>query len=129
VDEEPVVSTSSRNGREAENKVAQALRDAGFIHAEPRARRGRSDTGDITGLPGVVIEVKAAKELELAKFMNQAEAERANAGADLAVLWHKRRGKSNPEDWYVTISGRTFLELLTAWWAPWQPTTPEVRSE
>jgi hypothetical protein len=107
------VSRSKRVGTAAETLVVDFLRLAGFRYAERRALKGQADCGDVTGLPGVVIEVKACKEMKLAEWMDETEAERENAGADIAVCWHKRRGKGSPRDWYVTMTGAQFLDLLS----------------
>ena len=108
------MSRSKQIGTAAETLVVNCLRAAGFIHAERRALRGVNDQGDVTGIPGVVIEVKAEKAMTLASYMDETEAERKNNGADLAVCWHKRRGRGDPLDWYVSMSGAQFVELLQA---------------
>lgn len=90
------------------------LRGNGAPHVERRALNGSSDQGDISGLPGVVIEAKDCRALELSTWLNEAETERANARADLAVVWHHRRGKSSPGDAYVTMTGATLVALLRA---------------
>jgi hypothetical protein len=106
------VSRSKRVGTAAETLVVNFLRLGGFRYAERRALMGTNDCGDVTGIPGVVVEVKAHRELKLAEWMDETEAERANAAAALAVCWHKRRGKGSPGEWYVTMTGAQFLTLL-----------------
>lgn len=52
------------------------------------------DRGDIAGLPGVVIECKAHREIELASFMDEAIREAANFPTPaMPVLVVKRRNK------------------------------------
>lgn len=106
------MSKSKRTGTAAETLVVNFLKAHGFRYAERRALAGVNDCGDVTGLPGVVVEVKAHRELKLAEWMNETEAERKNAHATLAVCWHKRRGKSSPGEWYVTMTGDQFVDLL-----------------
>jgi hypothetical protein len=106
------VTRSKRIGTAAESLVVELLRLKGFPYAERRALKGHQDCGDVTGIPGVVIEVKAHKEMKLAEWMDETEAERVNAAAAVAVCWHKRRGKGNPMDWYVTMTGAQFVALL-----------------
>lgn len=101
-----------RRGREGEDAVAGYLVSRSFVHAERRRQRGARDEGDIAGIPGTVHEVKVCKELELAKWIDEAAAERANAGADIAAVWHKRRGHPSPAEWYVTMTGAEFADLL-----------------
>jgi len=59
-----VTSPQKRKGSAAELAVAKWLRKLGWIHAE-RSRAGwQDDRGDIDGMPGVCIEVKAEKKIE-----------------------------------------------------------------
>lgn len=108
------MTTSKAKGTRWEGAVVDYLRGRGAPHAERRALGGTKDRGDIAGLPGVVVEAKSAARLELGAWLAEAEAERANDGADLAVVWHKRRGKTSPGDGYVTMTGATLIQLLTA---------------
>lgn len=106
------MSASKKKGTAAESAIVTYLRSIGFIHAERRALNGNLDRGDITGIPGVVIEAKNCARQELAAWVAEAEAERANDRADVAAVWHKRRGKGSPADWFVTMTGAQFAALL-----------------
>jgi hypothetical protein len=106
------MSASKRKGTAAESAVVAFLHAAGFVQAERRTLNGAKDRGDIAGIPGVVIEVKNCARQELAAWVAEAELERDNDGASLGVVWHKLRGRSNPGDWFVTMSGAQFANLL-----------------
>jgi hypothetical protein len=106
------MSASKRKGTTAETAVVTFLRTVGFTQAERRTLNGAKDRGDITGLPGVVIEIKNCARQELGAWVQEAELERDNDHASLGVVWHKRRGKGNPGDWFVTMSGHQFAALL-----------------
>ncbi|MFD9905609.1 hypothetical protein [Streptomyces sp. NPDC059063] len=106
------MSRSKAKGTAAETAVVRFLRAAGFVQAERRTLSGVQDRGDIAGLPGVVIEVKNCSRVELAAWLAEAERERDNDGASLGVVFHKRRGKADPRDWFVTMSGLQFAALL-----------------
>lgn len=106
------MSASKRKGTAAETAIVNYLRAMGFIHAERRALNGTLDRGDIAGIPAVVIEAKNCARQELAAWVTEAEAERDNDRASLGVVWHKRRGKGDPRDWFVTMSGEQFTRLL-----------------
>jgi hypothetical protein len=108
------LSASKAKGTAWESAIVQFLRNAGAAQAERRALAGSSDRGDIAGIPGVVIEAKSAARLDLAGWLKEAEAERVNAGADLALVWAKRRGKTSPGAGYVLMDGVTAVQLLTA---------------
>lgn len=64
-----------------------------FPHVERRALNGTLDRGDIAGIPGVVIEVKAAERLALAAWQRETLTEMANANADFGLLVVKRKYK------------------------------------
>jgi hypothetical protein len=108
------MSASKRKGTSWEGAIVDYLRGTGTPHAERRALGGAKDRGDIAGIPGVVIEAKSAARLELGSWLAEAEAERVNDGAALAVVWHKRRGKTSAGDGYVTMTGATLVQLLAA---------------
>lgn len=104
---------SKQKGTAAESAVRDYLRASGWVNAERLPLSGSKDRGDITGIdPGVVIEVKACKAMDLGGWMREVEVEIANAGADLGVVWHKRRGTTNPDQWFVTMTGGDFVQLL-----------------
>lgn len=97
-------------GRAAENAVVDYLRSLGF-EAERRRLTGANDKGDIAGLPGLAIEVKDQRALTFAAYVDEANVEAANAGVDVGVAWVKRRGKTDPKDWYVVMDGKTFMTM------------------
>ena len=113
------MSAAKAKGTAAETAVVRFLQANGYPHAERRALAGAQDRGDVAGIPGLVIEVKAAARMELAAWLDEANAEGdfdpVNYDGDLPVVWHKRRGKGSPGDWYVTMDGWAFLALLERW--------------
>jgi hypothetical protein len=111
------VSAAKAKGTAAETAVVRFLQANGYPHAERRALAGAQDRGDVAGIPGLVIEVKAAARMELAAWLDESAAEsvRPDLDEDLPVVWHKRRGKGSPGDWYVTMDGWAFLALLERW--------------
>ncbi|MGW4388231.1 hypothetical protein [Streptomyces sp. NPDC004685] len=106
------MSQSKAKGTKAETDVVRYLREAGFTQAERRTLNGTQDRGDIAGVPGVVIEVKNCARQELPGWVVEAERERDNDGATLGVVWHKKRGTTDPGRWFVTMSGAQFAQLL-----------------
>lgn len=107
-----MANPSKRLGTSAEVAIVGALLEDGYRHAERRALAGSKDRGDVAGIPGVVIEAKNCGTVAIPAWLREAEVERANAGADLAVVWHKIRGRGDPRDWAVTMTGRQFLDVL-----------------
>lgn len=106
------MSRNKDKGSAAERAIVDYLRRVGFTHAERRLAGATKDRGDIAGIPGVVIEAKNQARAELGEWLKEAHIERDNDGAQIAAVWHKRRGKANPADWYVTMDGSTFAALL-----------------
>lgn len=106
------MNRSKAKGTAAETAVVRFLQAVGFPYAERRTLNGTHDRGDIAGIPSVVIEVKNCAKQELGSWIAEAERERDNDRATLGVVWHKRRGKTDPADWFVTMSGAQFAALL-----------------
>ena len=106
------MSASKAKGTRWESAIVDYLRANGAPHAERRALGGAKDRGDIAGIPGVVIEAKSHTGMRLADWVDEAEEERGHAGAAIAAVWHKRRGRASAGAGYVTITGETFVRLL-----------------
>lgn len=106
------MSRQKAKGTRAESAIVAYLQQQGFVHAERRALAGGADKGDIAGVPGVVIESKDCVRTELAAWLDEAAVEGANAGVDVFAVWHKRRGKGSPGEWFVTMPGSVFVELI-----------------
>ncbi|MEV4174025.1 hypothetical protein [Nonomuraea sp. NPDC049709] len=106
------MSANKDKGSAAERAIVNYLRRMGFVHAERRVAGAAKDRGDIAGIPGVVIEAKNQARVQLAEWLEEALVERDNDNAQIAAVWHKRRGKGSPSEWYVTMDGATFTYLL-----------------
>lgn len=105
------MSASKAKGTAWESAIVAYLRGAGFPLAERRALAGAFDQGDVAGVP-VVIEAKNCKVTELAAWVDEATSEAVNAGVDVGVVWHHRRGKGSPGEGFVTMSGAAFVRLM-----------------
>lgn len=117
-------SRAKARGTAAETAVAATLRTNGYPHVERRARNGSRDRGDITGIPKLVIEIKNCARDQLPQWLKEAEKERGHDNAEIAVVWHKLRGTTNPKQWAVSMTGETFLKLLNDWKASHPRETP-----
>ena len=105
------MSASKDKGTKFETAIVRYLNAEGFLGAERRALAG-DDCGDISGFPGWVIEAKNCARTDLGAWVDEAEREQVNAGAEFGVVWHHRRGKASPADGFVTMSGAAFVRLL-----------------
>lgn len=98
--------SSQRKGAEGEQELAALLREYGY----PVERGGSLSFGevpDLTGLPGVHIEVKRVERLNVPEAMIQAvrDSERFHDGAP--TLFHRR----NRQPWLVTMRLDDWMNL------------------
>ena len=105
------MNPSKAKGTAWESSVVSYLNDNGFPYAERRALQGNLDKGDISGVPGVVIECKAEKAITLSSYMDEVAVETKNAGATLGVAVVKRRNHSVGRS-YVVMELETFVRLI-----------------
>ena len=107
-----MTSPQKRKGSAAELAVAKWLRKLGWIHAE-RSRAGwQDDRGDIDGMPGVVVEVKNEKRIDIPGYLRELEVEMENAKAWTGTVIIKRRGSTNVDDWYAVMPAKIWGELM-----------------
>lgn len=107
-------ASAKAKGRTAENAVVHYLRANGVPHAERRRQTGSKDQGDITGWPGVCVEVKNTARLDLPGWLRELDAEMANAHADTGFVIAKPAGKTDPADWYCILRPAVLLDLMRA---------------
>lgn len=105
------MNRSKQKGTAWETAVVNYLRERGHIHVERRAMNGALDRGDIAGIPGLVLECKAHKEIDLGGFMNELAIEKRNDGAGLGVCIVKRRQKDVAQS-YAVLTVEDFVTLL-----------------
>jgi len=107
-----MTSPQKRKGSSAELAVAKWLNRLGWTQAE-RSRAGwTDDRGDIDGIPGVCIEVKNEKRIDLPGYLRELEVEMKNAKAWAGAVIVKRRGSTDPADWYAVMPAQKWAELL-----------------
>jgi hypothetical protein len=108
-------------GTAAESAVVRYLQASGFPHAERRALRGELDAGDVTGCPGVCIEVKggeaarSASDGDVTAWMKEVRAETLNADAQIGFLVMQRRavGPKNAGRWWAVLTVDTIRILVS----------------
>ena len=98
-----------RKGNAAERAVVHTLRQWGWEAVTSRSTNGTQDGMDIISDTPLAIEVKNQVRMELSSWVKQAG---ENAMDKVPVVWHKKRGESNPENWYVTMEGVELMKLL-----------------
>jgi hypothetical protein len=106
------MSRNKQKGTAFETLIVRYLAEHGFPHAERRALAGVNDLGDITGTPGIVWECKNHKTLSFSEWLQEAETERVNAGADHGIVVAKRRGRGEAGEQYAMLRLDHLVELL-----------------
>ena len=100
--------SSQRKGADGERELAALLREYGY----PIERGGSLSFGevpDLTGLPGVHIEVKRVERLNILDAMLQAVRD-APSGV-IPIVAHRR----NNCPWLVTMRAEDWFALYRAW--------------
>ena len=104
-------------GSRFERLVADYLAEHVSEFVDRRVKTGAEDKGDIGGVRAhgqrVAVECKDVAKMNLSGWVSEAETERLNDDALVGVVVHKRRGKGNPGDQYVTLTLDGLAALLT----------------
>lgn len=106
------MNRSKQKGTAWETAIVAWLRDAGYVNVERRALGGANDRGDIAGIPGVVIEAKNCKAIDLAGWIAELVVEIENDNADNGVVIAKRRGHADVDKAYAIMPAGLWLQLL-----------------
>ena len=105
------MSKARAKGTEFETATVNYLHDNGFPAAVRTGSAAYGD-GDITGIPGIVIENKNQARMDLSGWLNQATKSAERRGKnELPIVVHKRRGK-NVLQAYVTLSLENLVKLI-----------------
>lgn len=105
-----MVNRSKQKGTAWESRIVSYLKEHGFPYAERRALSGALDKGDIA-LPGICIEAKNAKAIDLAGWMDEAVKEKANARVPIGVVCFPRRSHATGRA-YVLMELEQFCEMV-----------------
>lgn len=108
-----MVNKPKQKGTAAESAVVSFLRTQGFPYAERLALQGGKDRGDVTGIPGIVIEVKAEQTYVLSSWLAECRVEVENARAEYGFVAAKPRmvGAMNTRSWYAIMNLGPFERL------------------
>lgn len=106
-------------GTAAETAVVRYLQANGFPHAERRALRGTADAGDVTGCPGLCVEIKGGDAARTASdgaidaWMQEltVEASHADATAGILVVQRARVGPANAGRWWAYMPAFQLADL------------------
>lgn len=109
---------SNPKGTRAETALVRYVRQHGFEQADRIPRKGARDEGDVVLCPGVIAEVKnvPSKYSTIRTpwlWLEQAEVERLNRGADIGFLVVKPTGigYEHVGDWHAWLTMATLSTL------------------
>jgi hypothetical protein len=114
-------SRSRRSAKAAGGKFERDVADHLAAHVDDRIDRrvktGAKDRGDIASLrvhgKRVVIECKNAAKVSLGSWYGEAEIERDNDDALVGLVAHKRHGKGEPGQQWITCTLDDLIALIT----------------
>ena len=108
------MSRNKAKGTSAETAVVNYLIARGYIHAERRALAGVNDKGDVAGLPGVCIEIKAHKTYSIPAWLKELAVEKVNSKAQVGILVVKPVGvgSTNTGAWWAIMPLEQAVDLL-----------------
>ena len=99
-------------GYESQRIVAKHFAANGWPYAEP-VGAGRTGS-DITGMPGLDVEVKARRGLDLPSLLRQLDDRAAHGNLGFGILRLDGQGPASIADWPVIIRLDDFTALLRA---------------
>jgi hypothetical protein len=106
-----MTSPQKRKGHAAELAVVKWLRAHG-IQADRVQAGTHADKGDVTGWPGVVIEVKDRKTHDWAEYFRQLRAQMTNSNAYTGVIICKRPGHTDVAQWMAVMPVDEWFNLM-----------------
>lgn len=109
-------ASAKKAGSSFERSTADYLAANVDDRIDRRVKNGAKDRGDIGGVRHmggrIVLECKNTAKTSLGTWATEAEIERGNDDALAGVIVHKRHGKGDPADQWVTMTLADFAALL-----------------
>jgi len=106
-----MTSPQKRKGHAAELAVVKWLRQKGIMADRIQAGT-HADKGDVTGWPGIVIEIKDRKAHSWHGYFEQLRRQMKNADAWTGVIVAKRPGITDVGEWMAVMPVTEWYELM-----------------
>ncbi|WP_413455975.1 hypothetical protein ACLQ8T_05705 [Glutamicibacter sp. FR1] len=104
-------------GSKFERDIADHLAKTVDDRIDRRVKTGAKDRGDIGGVrvhgQRLVLECKNTTRINLGTWITEAHTEAGNDDALTGVIVHKRHGKGQPGDQWVTMTVNDLIALIT----------------
>lgn len=101
---------SRDKGARAERAVARYGRERGVPLERNKIGVAKAD---LVGTPGLSWEVKDQAQMSLGSWVDQMVDQMVDAGDEMGVLVHKRRGHADVGDWFMTLPVWLGFKLLS----------------
>lgn len=101
--------SAQRKGADGERELATVLNSYGY-QTERGSSQNYGTIPDVTGLPGIHIEVKRVERLNVPEAMQQAIRDSIKFKDGIPALFHRR----NRQPWLVTMQLTDWIELYRA---------------
>lgn len=98
---------SRAKGKRGELEIAHLLREYGYDARRGVQYCGANGDADVTGLPGIHIEVKRTEKLNIEKAMEQSS--RDARDGEVPVVMHRK----DRHPWLVTMAMGDFMEMYS----------------
>ena len=85
-----------------------------FPYVERRSLAGVNDMGDVSGMLGLVVEIKNHSSYKFPEWLRETEVERQNAKADYGILVAKPNGVglNSVDQWWAVMPVGQMMKLL-----------------
>lgn len=104
-------SRTRNDGRDWERKVARYLREETELPVHPVNQGGIRDTGDLHGIPDIVVQCKDQGRYALGPWLDDARDQAAAADVSVGVVAIRRR-EHTAADSYVLMTLESFAQLI-----------------
>lgn len=115
-----MTNRSKQKGTDFESLIRDYLKEEWSDIVERMTLSGTDDRGDISnfrvgdGQHKIAIECKNVNSLSLSEWVKEAQTEAEHYGAVAGIVVHKRKGKGQGGDQYVTLVLSDLLTILHA---------------